>query len=64
MYLKRRFQIITRIAKINLLVNLRYYTPLRSSPSVPVAVSEIENHKQKNLRGGTHATSLVISRGA
>ena len=38
---------------------------MRSSPSVPVAVSEIENHKQKNLRGGaTHATRLVISRGA
>ena len=24
----------------------------RSSPSVLVAVSEIQNHKQKNLRGG------------
>ena len=28
------------------------WCPLRSSPSVPVAVSEIQNHKQKNLRGG------------
>ena len=37
---------------------------VRSSPSVPVAVTEIQNQKQKNLRGATHAPRLVISRDA
>ena len=37
---------------------------IRSSPSVPVAVTEIQNQIQKNLRGATHASSLVISRDA
>ena len=50
------------LLKNDYLSNLRVSN--RSSPSVPVAVSEIQNHKQKNLRGGTHATRLVISRGA
>ena len=35
----------------------------RSNPSVPVAISEIQNQRDKNL-GGAHATRLVISRGA
>ena len=46
------------------LVFIDLWRHVRSSPSVPVAVSDIQNHKQKNLRGGTHATRLVISRGA
>ena len=36
---------------------------MRSSPSLSVAVSEIQNQKQKNLRGGTQGPRLVISRG-
>ena len=37
------------LLKNDYLSNLRVSN--RSSPSVPVAVSEIQNQKQKNLRG-------------
>ena len=43
------------------ILDIRCY---RSSPSVPVAVLEIQNQKQKNLRGETYAPRLVILRGA
>ena len=46
-------------------ISKKCFQMFRSSPSVPVAVSEIQNKKQKNLRGGaTYAPMLVISRGA
>ena len=38
---------------------------LRSNPSVPVAIADIQNHSHKHLRGGaTVAPRLVISRDA